>query len=214
MHSAIYQDTLLRSVALSVARNNLGAMRPEKEIISGEGITEQDFVAIKQNPQFTKYVDVYTKELNETGFGFAAKSRILAEDLLPIAYHMARDPDVPAAVRAKMLENIVEWGDLKPKKADATVQAAGAGFSITISLPDTTKTPEPVQNVIDITPSDEESTLEYAEHDETDPEEVTRNPIEAITEEKPSELVEIKSKIPDLDDLFDDLDFSGEDFVV
>lgn len=203
MHSAIYQDTLLRSVALSVARNNLGAMRPEKEVISGEGITEQDFVAIKANPQFKRYVDTFTKELSESGFGFAAKSRVLAEDLLPIAYHMARDPDVPAAVRAKMLENIVEWGDLKPKKNDLAVQAAGSGFSITINMPDMSKTEEKSEKVIEYVEESEE--IEHIE-----PETASELPKTAEIE---PEITKFESKIPDLDDLFDDIEFSGDDFL-
>jgi hypothetical protein len=73
--------------------------------------------------------------MKENGFSFAAKSRILAEDLLPTAYHMVKDPDVPAAVRAKIIENFVEWGDLKPK--NNAISTAGPGFSITINLPNT-----------------------------------------------------------------------------
>jgi len=206
MHSAIYQDTLLRSVALSIARNNVGAMRPESEIISGEGITEQDFVAIKRNPQYKQYVDAYTKELSESGFGFAAKSRILAEDLLPIAYHMARDPDVPAAVRAKMLENIVEWGDLKPKKSDIA-QNLGSGFSITINLPSESKEPVEINEIIDVEPENLPPPEENSEND--------RNMAQNIANsgENEPEISEFKSKIPDFDDLFDDIEFSGEDFL-
>lgn len=207
MHSAIYQDTLLRSVALSIARNNVGAMRPESEIISGEGITEQDFAAINKNPQFKKYVDAYTRELSESGFGFAAKSRILAEDLLPIAYHMARDPDTPAAVRAKMLENIVEWGDLKPKK-DVAIQNAGAGFSITINLPSENKEPLEIEEIIDIEP--ENLPVPDDLHDESSEKPAL---IAEITESAP-EITEFSTKIPDFDDLFDDIELGGEDYLV
>jgi hypothetical protein len=52
---------------------------------------------------------------------------------------MARDPDVPAAVRAKILENLVDWGDLKPKNTSNT--GAGPGFSITINIPTVGQTP-------------------------------------------------------------------------
>lgn len=134
MHSAIHADHLLRSVALAIARNAVGAMRPEHEIAASEGITVQELQAISSNPQFKQYVDAFTKELRESGFSFAAKCRVLAEDLLPNAYHMVKDPDVPAAVRAKVIENLVEWADLKPKR-DTGVATQGAGFSITINLP-------------------------------------------------------------------------------
>ena len=138
MHSGIYADALMRSVALAVSRNQVGANRPITEVLASEGITQQEYNDLGSDPQFTRYVDAYTKELTESGFSFAAKSRLLAEDLLPMAYKMARDSDVPAPVRAKMIENLVEWGDLKPRK-DVTQLAVGSGFSITINIPEPVK---------------------------------------------------------------------------
>lgn len=135
MHSSINSDQLLRELALSIARNNVGAQLPIHGVIAGEGLTQTEYDQIAANPQFQRYLEAYTTELRENGFSFAAKSRVLAEDLLPVAYHMAKDPDVPAATRAKMIENLVDWGDLKPKNtANST---AGPGFSITINLPST-----------------------------------------------------------------------------
>jgi hypothetical protein len=139
LHSSINADHLLRSLALSVARNLVGAMRPTAEIIASEGLTQTEYDQIALNPQFQQYVEAYKTELKDTGFSFSAKSRVLAEDLLPSAYHMARDPDVPAAVRAKILENLVDWGDLKPKNTSNA--GAGPGFSITINIPTVGQTP-------------------------------------------------------------------------
>ena len=138
MHASINADQLLRSLALSIARNNVGAMRPVHEIIAAEGLVQSEYDEIAKNPQFQQYVTTYEAELKDQGFSFAAKSRVLAEDLLPTAYHMARDPDVPAATRAKMIENLVDWGDLKPKNSNQN--AAGPGFSITFNIPSTPQT--------------------------------------------------------------------------
>ena len=135
MHSSINSDQLLRELALSIARNNVGAQLPIHSVIAGEGLTQTEYDQIAANPQYKRYLEAYTTELRENGFSFAAKSRVLAEDLLPTAYHMAKDPDVPAATRAKMIENLVDWGDLKPK--NSLNQASGPGFSITINLPST-----------------------------------------------------------------------------
>lgn len=141
--SAVRADQFLRSLALSVARNRVGANRPIAEVLTAEGVTEQEFIVLADNPQFKRYVEAYTADLKENGFSFSAKSKVLAEDLLPVAYHMARDEETPAAVRAKIIENLVEWADLKPKKAVEGVP--GAGFSITINLPTSAATPkEPV----------------------------------------------------------------------
>ena len=105
MNSAITGDQLLRELALAIARNQVGANRPVHEVIAGESITQTEYDLISKNPQFQRYVDAYSNELREAGFSFAAKAKILAEDLLVTSYHMARDPDVPAAVRAKIHEN-------------------------------------------------------------------------------------------------------------
>jgi hypothetical protein len=135
MHTAIKADHTLRSLALSVARNNVGAMRPVQEIYASSGLSQLECSEIALNPQFLRYVDSYTTELKDSGFSFSSKSRILAEDLLPTAYSMAKDIDIPAAVRQKIIENLVEWGDLKPK--NTTGMGGGPGFSITINLPGT-----------------------------------------------------------------------------
>lgn len=140
MNSAIQADQLLRELALAIARNQVGAQRPTHEVIAGEGITPAEYQAISGNPQFQRYVDAYSNELRDSGFSFASKAKILAEDLLVTSYHMARDPDVPAAVRAKIHENFVEWADLKPRKDQNAI--AGPGFSITINLPSTDSSPE------------------------------------------------------------------------
>lgn len=139
MHASINADQLLRSLALSIARNNVGAMLPLHTVLASEGLVQSEYDEIAKNPQFQTYVTQYEAELKESGFSFAAKSRVLAEDLLPVAYHMARDVDVPAATRAKMIENLVEWGDLKPK--NSSLQAQGPGFSITFNIPSTQNTP-------------------------------------------------------------------------
>lgn len=139
MHTAILADQTLRGLALSVARNNVGAMLPLQQVLANENLTQAEYDLIAQNPQFQRYIALYTSELKDSGFSFSAKSRILAEDLLPTVYHMARDPDVPAPVRMKSIENLVEWGDLKPKTT--LNQAPGGGFSITINLPGTLNSP-------------------------------------------------------------------------
>ncbi len=164
MHPSINADHVLRSLALSVARNLVGAMRPTAEIIASEGLTQTEYDEIAKNPQFQQYVDAYKTELKDSGFSFSAKSRVLAEDLLPSAYHMARDPDVPAAVRAKILENLVDWGDLKPK--NTANSSAGPGFSITINIPTVGQTPAKTIVLEAETP---QNTLEIAEKPQITP---------------------------------------------
>jgi len=211
MHSAIYADTLLRSVALSVARNEVGAKRPLAEIIASEGITAAEYDQISKNPQFVRYYKQYCKDLQENGFSFEAKSKVLAEDLLPIAYAMARDPDVPAPVRAKIIENIVDWGNLKPKQGQLAV-TAGSGFSIAINFPDSVPKAE-IKDVID---------AEDAEIIENEPKNVVIPLNVPLIDQKARESVENEPKndqkseiMAALESIFDEPDdYAGEDIDV
>lgn len=208
MHSAIYADTLLRSVALSVARNEVGAKRPLAEIIASEGITAAEYDQISKNPLFKRYYTQYCKDLQDNGFSFEAKSKVLAEDLLPIAYAMARDPDVPAPVRAKMIENIVDWGNLKPKQGQLAV-TTGSGFSIAINFPDSV----PKADIKDIIDAED---AEIIEEDPVLPENVL------LIDQKAHESVENEPKndqksavMAALESIFDEPeDYAGEDIDV
>ena len=225
----------MRSVALAVSRNQVGANRPTTEVLASVGITQQEYNDLGSDPQFKRYVDAYTKELTESGFSFAAKSRLLAEDLLPMAYKMARDSDVPAPVRAKMIENLVEWGDLKPRK-DTAQLAVGSGFSITINIPETAKKASLESNIIDITPESVEesedtplksvksvenvhSSIHSSIHSEEDAQDMEQ--ISALCGEdeeylKPIDVVDQKDIEKKLDGLFDeehDYVYAGEDVL-
>lgn len=132
MHAAVGADTFLRELAVGVARNAVGANEPLPVVLGQLGIVQAEYDAISKNPTYLKYLDTYTRELKENGFSFAAKCRVLAEELLPNLYYIASDKEMPAAARVKAIENLVTWADLKPKENAATL--SGPGFSITISI--------------------------------------------------------------------------------
>lgn len=155
MHPSILADRNLRELALAEARNALGPNEPLSTFLTHECITLVEYEAIAKNPQYIRYLKDYKTDLAENGFSFAAKSRVLAEDLLADIYRMAKDTDTPAAMRVKTLENLVDWGRLAPK---VTLDApSGPGYSITINLNGQQKTEqitpenevkEPIQVVI------------------------------------------------------------------
>jgi len=133
MQNAVRADVFLKSLALAVARNEVGASRPIAEVLKTEGIQLVEYQEIEQNPTFQSYLSKYTQELKESGFSFEAKCKLLAEDMLPGFYHLGRDPDTPAPVRAKVMEQLVKWANLEPKNDIAL--GGNAGFSINIVLP-------------------------------------------------------------------------------
>lgn len=148
MHSSVQADQSLRELAMSVARNQVGANLPVEEVLLTEGLTRSEYDTIALNPQYKRYVLSYVKDLAENGYSFVSKARLLAEDLLKTAYGIAKDPDAPAAARVKMIENLVEWGNVAPKAA--VVVGNGQGFSITINIPGTNQQQEVLDDVTDV----------------------------------------------------------------
>lgn len=167
MHSSIHSDQLLRELALSIARNQVGAMLPIHSVVAGEGLTQTEYDQIAANPQFQRYVEMYVKELRDNGFSFSAKARVLAEDLLPTLYHMAKDLDTPAAVRRQAITDIVEWAELKPK-TNAVAQT-GPGFSITINLPSTPNSPQQTLVLEAETPKNDDFSSNLLENEQKTP---------------------------------------------
>ena len=146
MNPAVSADTVLRTLALAVARNEVGPNEPLPVIVAQEGLTQPEFDAISTNPMYQRYVDGYRRELKDSGFSFAAKCRVLAEDLLPTLYKIATDDDAPAAARVKSIENLVTWADLKPKENAALT--TGPGFSISITVNGATTTIDTGSSVV------------------------------------------------------------------
>lgn len=130
----IRSDEKLRSLAMAVARNRVGANKPIESVLTAEFIKPAEFGGYLSDPVFKNYVLAYTSEFEKNGVSFAAKCRVLAEDAIKDLYYMVKDPDAPAAARVKAVENLVDWGGLAPK-ADAGAASRGSGFSITIQLP-------------------------------------------------------------------------------
>lgn len=131
--SALSADQLISELALAVARNNVGAMRPLEDIVAAEGLTMQEFVRISDTPVFKTYVTRFEADLHDSGFTTRTRAKLLMQALFPTMFHMAQDSDVPAAARVKIFENFAELADEKPKNNSAL--PSGSGFSITINLP-------------------------------------------------------------------------------
>lgn len=132
MQNAVKAEVFLQSLALAVARNNVGAAIPIHQVMKSEGLTLAEYHDIELNPTFQRHLAKYEQELTDSGFSFEAKCKLLAEDMLPGFYNLGRDMDTPAPVRAKIMESLVKWGKLEPK---TDVMAGGsAGFSININL--------------------------------------------------------------------------------
>lgn len=215
MQNAVRADLFIQSLALSVARNKVGADLPIDQVVKSEGLTLAEYQDIETNPVFQGYLTRYINELKDSGFSFEAKCRVLAEDLLPSFYHMARDPDIPAPVRAKVVENLVKWANLEPKN-DVKV-GSGAGFSINIVLPGENSA-ENTTITAEVRPKTETSDSEPldAEYEDISDDQTDQNALAApVTHD--DETLEINAKGL-LSELFDELNdenvvYAGDDVL-
>lgn len=189
MQHALLADNLLRTLALAVARNEAGAMRPAHEIAAANHLTPQEYDAMSKNPQFQYYKAQYLTDLKENGFSVQAKSKILVEDLLADMYHAIKDTEQPLASRVKAFDTLVDLSDVRPKN-NVQSQNTGNGFSITINFPDKTST----------TIHDTET--EAIEADITDAEDVTK--LQKSISYSPHSPIELLEE--------DEYQYAGEDY--
>jgi hypothetical protein len=108
-----------------------GAKNPI-EIFARYKIDEATATQLLQNTLFTKQIVAYRDELEASGMSYRMKARVLAEDLLPEAYEIAKDTTYPASVRADMIQWMTKIADLEPVKSNGKDVAQVGGFSLQI----------------------------------------------------------------------------------
>ena len=87
---------------------------------AAHGVSRERFELLTHNPVFIRAyqecVDLLMK----------------AEDFLTESYKIVKDQNIPASVRAKLIESTVRWAGYDKKAED--VAAAGSGFNIILNL--------------------------------------------------------------------------------
>lgn len=133
--SRLQDDLDEQSIALDIARNQVGMRLPISELLTRIGISEQKFKELSQSQLFKNQVNGFVKELEENGVSFQLKARIQAEEMLKTQWRLVHDPDTPPTVTVKAIENTVRWAGLEPKNNTQIDAVQGPGFSITINFP-------------------------------------------------------------------------------
>jgi hypothetical protein len=126
MSTNIEHEDRIRLLALAVARNRVGPDDPVDEVLLRENVSPAEFERLLTDPVFTRHVKTFVAELEASGFSFAAKCRVLAEDVVHTLHKLASNDEEPAAARVKAIENLVDWGGLSNKAAQAQTPGAGA----------------------------------------------------------------------------------------
>ena len=107
---------------------------PVPVVLRNHGVTADQYAQLKAHRPFLLAIKNFRDEIREKGVTFKMKAKMLAEDLLEDAYLMSRNPDTPASVRMKGIENVVRWAEHEPRKD--TGGGDGTSFNIQINLGD------------------------------------------------------------------------------
>lgn len=108
---------------------------PLMEIFAAHGLGEDDYIRLKNNPQFVMEVRKYKEELAKDGASFRIRAKMQAEFMLKKSFQMVYDPAVPAPVKADLIKSTVRWAGYEPKK-ETDAGAGGPNFQVNIILKD------------------------------------------------------------------------------
>ncbi len=106
---------------------------PLKDVMERFGVSQDEMHQLMRFRPFLYAVKEFQRQIAEKGITFKMKAKVLAEDLLPDAYHLAKNPDAPFSVRHDAMKSVVRWAEL-----DSPPDARnGVGqFNIQINLGD------------------------------------------------------------------------------
>lgn len=108
---------------------------PLREVFANHGLTEDDFIRLRANPQFIMEIRKLKEELSKEGASFKMRAKMQAEFMLKKSFQMVHDPATPAPVKADLIKSTVRWAGYEPKKEAET--NAGSNFQVNIILKDT-----------------------------------------------------------------------------
>lgn len=111
------------------------AESPVKAICENYGLTKQDYLDLRDDPNFVAAVQGYLDELQKEGMSFKLKARLQAEAMLQQSWKMVHDKSglVPPSVKADLIKFTVRCAGLSDEKKDAP-GAGGIGTALQINI--------------------------------------------------------------------------------
>ena len=90
---------------------------PIKDIYEAYGLTKDDYLAHKADPDFQKALEDTAAMLQEEGMSFKMKAKLQAESFLTRSFQLVQDRTgmVPANVQADLIKATVRWAGYEPK---------------------------------------------------------------------------------------------------
>jgi hypothetical protein len=121
-----YPPTLPVEIALQTA--------PLAEIREEYGFSEEEWEALRFNPQFIADLGAAAEMVKKEGMSFKLKARLQAEELLKTSWRLIHAPsdEVPPSVKADLVKATMRWAGYDNK--DNAAGAVSNGFNIQINL--------------------------------------------------------------------------------
>jgi hypothetical protein len=101
------------------------------------GMTDVEFGALCQWPEFNRQVDAKRAELKASGHTFRLMAGWMAEDLAKELYRQAKSTEASLPQKHEVFKTFAKLADYEPKQSAGSV--AGPGFSISIVFNDAKK---------------------------------------------------------------------------
>lgn len=104
---------------------------PMSDIRDAYGYTQEEWNALKDNPDFLADLAAAVSMVKEEGMSFKIKARLQAEELLKTSWRLIHAPidEVPSSVKADLIKATARWAGYDSKDV-----AAGGGNSLNIQI--------------------------------------------------------------------------------
>lgn len=90
---------------------------PLQDIREAYGYTPEEWMALKDNPQFLADLTAAISMVKEEGMSFKLKARLQAEELLKTSWRLIHAPqdEVPSSVKADLIKATARWAGYDTK---------------------------------------------------------------------------------------------------
>lgn len=112
------------------------------------GLTDVEFGALCQWPEFNRQVEAKKTELKASGHTFRLMAGWMAEDLAKDLYRQAKGTDATLPQKHEVFKTMAKLADYEPKQSAGAV--AGPGFSIQIVFGDKAQQPAGIPAAVDV----------------------------------------------------------------
>lgn len=133
--TALFPKAVLLELALGIDNDADIALRHK--------LDPADIAWVRGNPAYAAEIAKLSTEMRDSGFTFKRKNAVVSEDILPMLYLRARDPNIGAGTLLDIYRTTAKFGELEPKENTLGVGGGNGGFQINIVVNGKSLTAQP-----------------------------------------------------------------------